>query len=244
MTKQPHPQSERAARPLGAKKTKEPNRQCLATRDKAPKAGLVRFVVGPDNNIVPDIAEKLPGRGLWVSADRTVLEQAIARKLFARAARAKVSVPIDLSDQVESLLARRCLDLLGQAHGAGQVVLGANSVHKLLRDAATDAVIQASDGSRDGRSKIFASLQAGHMLWGEEDGKAEPLVAGCFSCKELSLALGRENVIHAALKDGGFAGRILSELRRMGGFRPLRPVSWGAAQGDVAPGAKASVSDA
>lgn len=244
MTKQPHPRSEAPKPPAGAPKPDPSLRQCLSTRERLPKAALLRFVIGPDGQVLPDLNEKLPGRGLWVKAERAVLETAIKKRQFIKAAKGHVDVAKNLPDLIEDMLARRCLSLLGQAHGAGLVVLGGSNVGTLLRDGAALALIEAEDGQPDGRRKMLGALKAGQMNWLAPAGEAEPLIAGCFTSAQLSLALGRENVIHAALKDGGLSGRVLTELRRLGGFRPLRPASWAAPGGASASRGNASVSDA
>ena len=204
---------------------------------------MIRFVVGPDDSVVPDIAEKLPGRGLWVKADRAALDKAVAKSLFARAAKAPAKAHPELARQVEALLARKCLDLLGQAMGAGCVVLGSANVGALLRDAEAELLLEAEDGAEDGRRKVLGALKAGALTW-DKRGQDATLVAGCFSAEELSLALGRENVIHAAVKAGGLTNRLLKDVRRLGGFRPLKPHSWASIRGGRRPPGDAPVSDA
>ena len=102
----------------------EPERRCIATGETGPKAGLIRFVVGPDDRIVPDLAGKLPGRGIWVSAERGALEKASSKGLFARAAKAQVSVPEGLVESIEGLLVRRIQERVAMARKAGQAVAG------------------------------------------------------------------------------------------------------------------------
>src|SRR5690606_24715093 len=102
----------------------EPERRCIVTRDSGSKSGLIRFVVGPDNEIVPDLAERLPGRGIWVSAEAGVLQQAATKGHFNRAARQQVQVPPDLVARVERLLAQRLVDLVALARRAGEALAG------------------------------------------------------------------------------------------------------------------------
>ena len=122
-------------------------------------------------------------------------------------------------------MARRCLELMGQALGAGQMLLGSGAVHGAARAGEVAVAIEALDGAPDGRRKIIASLRAGGLI-GRAINHGKATLIGCFSGSELSLALGRENVIHAALPAGGFASRLVAEARRLEGFRPLIPDAW------------------
>ena len=169
-------------------------------------AGLIRFVVGPGAELVPDLAGDLPGRGMWVSAARATLELAVRRQVFARAARQSVKVPDDLIDRVAAQLARRALDLLGLARRAGQATAGFEKVREALAAGRVGVLLAASDGAADGRAKLRRMAPG------------LPLIEG-FSSVELSLALGRENVIHAALAPGKLASRFLAEAARLAGFR-------------------------
>ena len=189
-----------------------PERKCIVSGDVRPKAEMIRFAVSPEAIIVPDLAESLPGRGIWVTAQREVLAEAVARGLFSRAALAKVKADASLVEDVGGQLVERCLETLGLARRAGQLLTGFEKVRGVLAkdEGSTKAVvvIAASDGAADGREKI--SRLAGDV----------PVVA-LFSCEELSLALGRENVVHAALTSGGLADRFLRETVRLAGFRNL-----------------------
>jgi len=167
---------------------------------------MVRFVVGPEARIVPDVAGKLPGRGIWVSASRSALERAISKRLFARAAKAPVLVDPDLARQVETLLAQRCLEYLGLARRAGLAVAGFEKVRERLQRGGVAVLLAAADGAADGRlrlRRLAPDIPLVELLTGEE----------------LSLALGRENVVHAALAPGGLAKRFLAETARLTGFR-------------------------
>lgn len=183
---------------------------------------MIRFVLSPEGEVVPDLAAKLPGRGAWVVADRAAIDAAAKKGLFARALEAPAKAPKDLADRIEALLQRRLLELLGQARGAGGLLLGSAQVQAAARAGEILALIEASDGAPDGRRKNIGALKAG----GAYD-PARPLdgalVVACFTSRELSLALGRENVVHAALPEGGLAVRFLAEARRLQGFRPLNP---------------------
>ena len=132
----------------------ESERRCIATGDSGPKCGLVRFVLGPDGMIWPDLGEKLPGRGIWVSADRSAIEKAAKKGLFARGAKAAVKVPDDLAEQVEAGLARRLVDLVSLARKAGQAVCGLEKTKAELVAGKAALLLQASDGSARGKTAL------------------------------------------------------------------------------------------
>ena len=181
------------------------------------EARLIRFVPGPDGVVVPDLARKLPGRGLWVAADRASVEAASKKGLFARAAKAKVTAPADLADQVENLLRRRLLSGLGLARRAGDLTSGFEKVSAALTAGKAAWLIEASDGAADGRRK----------LWGKTRKQSPPTpVFGVFTAEELGLALGAENVIHTAFLAGRAADRWTQDAHRLSGFCPLLPESW------------------
>ncbi len=182
-----------------------PERKCIVTGESQPKGGLVRFVVGPDAIIVPDVLEKLPGRGIWVSANRGAIETAVKKKLFSRAARTQVSVPDRLADTVDALLVRRVTDLLALARKSGDAVAGFEKVKDWLSKDVADVLIQASDGSGRGKSKL-STPYGGHFI-------------GWLTSDELGLAFGRETVIHAALGTGGLSKRVVEEAARLKGLR-------------------------
>jgi len=187
-----------------------PLRRCVVTRDVLPKAALVRFVVGPTGEIVPDFAERLPGRGLWVKAERAALIAA-AKGHFAKAARRPVIVPADLVDRTEALLAQRCLDAIGLARRAGQALAGFEKVRECLAKGQAAVLLAAADGAADGRGKL--KTMAGDL----------PVIE-LFTMAELSAALGRDNVVHAALAGGRLAKRLLSEADRLTGIRLPRRI--------------------
>ena len=202
-----------AARGLGARE-----RRCIVTAEVLPEARLVRFVIGPDGAVVPDVEAKLPGRGMWVSAGRTAIAKAVAKNLFSKAAKAPANAAAALPEQTESRLADRMLGLLGLARRAGELFLGFDQVEKALRGQnPPPLIVEAAEAAADGRRKLQAAATAkGHV----------PFVIGCLSSAELSLALKRENVVHAALKPGRIAERLIFEAMRLEGFRPLRAWVW------------------
>ena len=181
------------------------------------EARLIRFVAGPGGEVVPDLARKLPGRGLWVSADRASVETASRKGGFSRAARAKLAAPADLADQVERRLLKRVLDGLGLARRAGELTSGFEKAAAAIASGKAAWMIEANDGSADGRRKL---LQAARRL------DAGPRLLGTFSSDELSLALGLGNVIHLVFLAGRGAERWTVDVERLSGFRPLLPESW------------------
>lgn len=173
-----------------------------------PKRGLIRFVASPDGVIVPDVLEKLPGRGIWVAAERDALDTAVNKGLFARAARQQVKVPETLVDDVEALLARRLIDGISMARKAGQAVAGFEKVKDWLGREEVRILFQATDGSERGKTKLHPPGGRGSFF--------EVLTAS-----ELGLSFGRERVIHAALGFGGLTERIREDAIRLSGVRDL-----------------------
>lgn len=186
----------------------DPERRCIATGDVQPKAGLIRFVVGPGDVVVPDLLEKLPGRGMWVAADRAALETAIKKRLFARAAKQAVQVPDDLLTQVETGLVRRVVEGISLARKGGAAIAGYEKVKGWLMSGEARVLIQASDGSQRGKSKL--------RLPSDTD-----VFIGCLTASELGLAFGREHVIHGALAAGGLTRRVIEDAAKLSGVRKM-----------------------
>ena len=183
------------------------------------EARLIRFVAGPDGGVVPDLARKLPGRGIWVGADRDSVTTAAKKGLFSRAAKTKLAAPPDLADQVEALLARRVLEGLGLARKAGSIISGFEKVVAALGTGKVAWLIEASDGADDGRRKVLSAARRAANA---------PRLLGAFNSNELGLALGGENVIHTALLAGRGIDRWTLDVERLSGFRPLQPPEWSA----------------
>ena len=180
-------------------------RRCIVSGETAPKAGLIRFVVGPDGAVVPDVLEKLPGRGMWVTANRAAISRA-HKGQFARAAKAQVTVPEGLADEVERQVARRVIDLVAMARKAGLAVCGFEKVKGWLSGGARVRVLlQASDGSERGKTKLWTPEGARYF--------------GCLTAEELGLSFGRQSVIHAALAAGGLSDRVVEEAAKLRGLR-------------------------
>ncbi len=201
---------------------KEPERLCVVTRESMPQSKLVRFVLDPEGVVTPDVANRLPGRGAWVTASREHIELAVQKKVFQRAFKAQVKHPENLADLTENRLIARCLDLLGFAKRSGDLILGLEQVREEIRNTYPTCLIEASDGAEDGRKKVLALVKAIYF----DDETEELPVIGCFSAMQLGLALGRERVIHAVLKSGRTGCLWVREAERLSGFRALRPDDW------------------
>jgi uncharacterized protein len=195
-----------------------PLRRCIVTGTVAGKDGMLRFAVAPDGTLVPDLEESLPGRGLWLTADRAVLEKAVAKNLFARAARRAVRVDRDLVRLVLAGLTRRCLDLIGLARKGGGAVAGFEKVQAALRTnrvgtaGAVGLWLEARDGSADGR----------HKLAGMAESLRVPLIDR-FDRGELGSALGRDEAVHAVLAAGPLVSRLRREVTRLVTLEPFGP---------------------
>ena len=181
------------------------------------EGALVRFVAGPGGVVTPDLAAKLPGRGMWVAADRVSVEAAAKKGLFSRSAKAKLTAQPDLADLVETLLRRRLLDGLGLAKRAGELISGYEKVVAALTAGKAAWLVEAADGAADGRRKILNVARKSPN---------PPQVFGLFAAEELGLALGAENVIHTAFLAGRGAENWTADVRRLAGFSPLLPESW------------------
>jgi len=192
-------------------------RRDIVTGEVMAEDRLIRFVAGPGGVVVPDLARKLPGRGMWVAADRASVETAAKKGLFSRSAKAKLIASPDLADQVDALLRRRVLDGLGLAKRAGDLISGYEKVAAALNAGRAAWVIEAADGAADGRRKILNVARKSPRA---------PKLLGLYSNEELGLALGGENVIHTAFLAGRGADQWTFDVHRLSGFRPLLPESW------------------
>jgi len=184
----------------------EPERKCIASGESRPKSGLIRFVLGPEGMIVADLSAKLPGRGIYVAADRALIDKAAKKGLFARAARQPVKVPEGLADFLEGRVAQRVIELISLARKAGDAVMGYEKVKDWLMKGTAVTLIQASDGSERGKTKLKAPEgQSGFI--------------GVLTAGELGLSFGRERAIHAALAAGGLRTRVVEEAAKLAGLR-------------------------
>jgi hypothetical protein len=205
------------ARVYNTKAEADRERRCIVSGEVVAEAGLIRFVAGPDGAVVADLARKLPGRGLWVSANREAVSLAAKKASFSRAAKARLTAPTNLADQVEALLTRRILDGLGLARRAGDLTFGFEKAAAAITSGKVAWMIEASDGAEDGRRKILQIARRAAR---------RPKLLGIFSGEELSLALGLGNVIHLVFLSGRGANRWTQDVERLSGFRPLIPSDW------------------
>lgn len=182
-----------------------PERKCIATGEVQPKFGLIRFGISPDGQVVPDVLEKLPGRGIWVSAERAAMEKAVKKGLFSRSAKQAVQVPETLIATVEAQLAARVVNLISLMRKGGHAVSGYERVKDWLAKDEAEVLIQAHDGSERGKSKLSTPYGGSWIGW--------------LSADELGQAFGRPSTIHAALGAGGLCQRVVEEAARLKGLR-------------------------
>lgn len=194
-------------------------RMCALTRVEKPVGALIRFVLSPDGAIVPDTDAKAEGRGVWVTLNSAAVQQAVKKKVFARSLNTEVRVPGDLAGLTRLRLEQRLLAALAMCRKAGQITLGATKVRALLDRGQLIALITATDAAADGRSKMVGPLKALHYSAQEAgiDGFDVPHFE-LLSSAQLGLALGLENVIHAALSNGAAAQAALAKARRLALF--------------------------
>ena len=185
-----------------------PERRCIATGEVGDPARMIRFVVGLEGQAVPDVGGKLPGRGIWVTSTNEALETAIKKKAFSRSAKTQVTVPDDLFEQTERLLAHRLINLISLARKAGLAVTGYEKVKSLLETERARLLMQASDGSERGKSRLRSP-------------PGKDVFIGCLTSQELGLAFGRESVIHGALTAGGLSKQVQAEGIRLKGVRGM-----------------------
>lgn len=201
---------------------KSHERTDIASGEVMDPARMIRVAFGPDGQVVPDIFAKLPGRGAWIAANRAAVERAISTNAFARAGKRKVQVPDGFADMIEQILARRVLALIGMANRAGELESGFDKVRSVTQSGVLAFRIEASDGSEDGRSKIRVIAKA---IANEMEYPAAPVV-GCFSGTELGQVLGREHMVHLAVRKGRLARSLRAEVSKLAGFRDLIPENW------------------
>jgi uncharacterized protein len=192
-------------------------RLCVLSRQVKPVDEMIRFVVGPDGQAVPDLKRKLPGRGIWVTATRADLAEAVRRGAFARGFGRAVKIPEDFVEATECLLERSGLDALAIAGKGGQVVAGFSKVEAALLRGHAVVLLHASDAAADGVRKL-----QGLRRQMQEEGRKVGLI-GVFSTAQLDLALGRSNVVHAALLAGPATETFIARCARLDRFRAGKP---------------------
>ena len=194
----------------GGKRRRVRERRCILTREVVDAERLLRFVIAPDDRVVPDLARALPGRGLWLAASRPAVDRAVAAGLFARVSRRAAEAAPTLADDIEAGLAQRALNCLGLARRAGRLVTGFERVAAALGAGKAAVLVGAGDAAPGGRDKLGARApDIPHVQ--------------CLLVAEMSVALGGENVVHAALSPGGLATRFLAEATKLAAFRDVRP---------------------
>jgi predicted RNA-binding protein YlxR (DUF448 family) len=201
-----------------------PERTCIVTRQKGSPEAMLRFVVGPDGEVVPDLRRRLPGRGVWVTPTAKVLAEALRKGAFAKGFRKAVKASPALVSEVDALMERDALQALSLANKAGSVITGFAKVEAEIAAHRLAGLVHAHDGGEDGVRKLTQALLRHHG----EPALAWPRVR-LFDSSQLDLALGRTNVIHAALKTGAASDSFLSRCRLLAVFRD------GLAQGQTGP---------
>ncbi len=184
-----------------------PQRTCLVSGTSTAKSELIRFVLSPQGYVVPDIRNKLSGRGVYVTADKKLLERAMQKSLFSRGFGTNVSVPTELIATIESALVRRVIEYISLARKSGLAVAGFEKVKTWIKNYPVDVLLQASDGSLRGKSKL-------------------PALNACFivnvlSASELGIAFGRNNVVHAVLRTSTLASSVVKEATKLAGLRQI-----------------------
>ena len=182
-------------------------RRCIVTRKSAPRAGLVRFVLGPDAAVVPDLAETLPGRGVWVSAAREAVETARSKNIFAHAFRAPAKPPADLAPRIERMLAERCVALIGLTRRADRIFVGRDQVKAAIAAGQIALLLAAADSEGRDAADLAARF----------DGERSAVLTSA----EIGASLAREGIVHLGVKPGRLAEALARELRRLEGFRAV-----------------------
>lgn len=197
-------------------------RTCIVSRAELPPEAMLRFVAAPDGTITPDIARRLPGRGVWITCDQSAVAAAVLTKAFARSLRREVKVPGGLVALVERLLERRALDALSLANKAGLLVAGFAKVEARIGAGRAGVLIHAADAGADGVDKLSRRYRAVCREAG-----VEPVIIADFTIAQLSLAIGRPNVVHAVLDKGGATSSFTTQAGRLARFRRSTPTPEG-----------------
>jgi uncharacterized protein len=193
-------------------------RQCAVSRAHKPPEQLIRFVAAPDGTIVPDLARRLPGRGVWIDATAAAVANAVRQKAFARSLKRPVVVAADLPQQIERLLVRRLAGALGMANKAGLIVTGFAKVERRLREGRVFVLMHAAEASAAEATRLDRLFMLPPGAGGAEGQPAARIVQELTSA-ELSLAMGRPTVVHAAAAEGGASRQLLAEARRLRRYR-------------------------
>jgi predicted RNA-binding protein YlxR (DUF448 family) len=193
-----------------------PERTCAVSRTVLSPDVLIRFVLAPDGQVTPDLARRLPGRGVWVECSRSRVEAAIKTGVFAKSLKQQVSTSPDLAERVDKLLLRRAMDALSLANKAGLVVAGFAKVDTAVASGHCQMLVHAAEAAADGAGKLTRKLRA---VWQAQGNTDEPVILDTLTSADLSLAMGRANVVHAALTKGGAAANFLRDAQRLQRYR-------------------------
>jgi len=203
-------------------------RTCIVSKQCFDADELIRFVAGPQGNVVADLKRTLPGRGVWVRASREVVDEAVSKKLFARGLKKNVIVSSSLGDEIDQLLESAALAALGFARKASQCVAGSRNVDSAVRHGKAIGVLHAVDAAEDGIRKLSGAIHASGL-----DGR-KVKVLQLFDSDKLSVALGGVNVVHAALTGGGAANSFLKRAKALVRYRGISPKTGESDRLDVA----------
>jgi uncharacterized protein len=196
-----------------------PLRRCVVTRQALPMADLIRFVAGPDGKLVPDLDQRLPGRGAWVTANRQTIEKAIKTRAFGRSLKSNAVAPDGMVDQLQAQLRQRLAGSVSLANKAGQLIIGFQQVDAALDKGHCAVLLHGRDAAADGCNKLDRKFRAI-----ARDGGPEAKIFDLLTISELGLAIGRPSVVHAALKSGGLAERFTREAERLARYDASSPV--------------------
>jgi predicted RNA-binding protein YlxR (DUF448 family) len=189
-------------------------RTCIVTGEKGPPDAMIHFSLSPEGEVVPDLRRKLPGRGVWTRLSAATVAEAVRKQAFSRGFKAKSVAPPDLAEKLDAIIERDALQFLSIVNKAGLIVTGAAKVEAEIRGGDILALIHASDGAADGTAKLERILKG---RFGEA---AEGIARiNLFASRQLDLALGRTNVIHAALGAGEASAAFLYRVRRLAAYR-------------------------
>ncbi|AKM07636.1 DUF448 domain-containing protein [Pelagerythrobacter marensis] len=222
-----------------------PERRCILSGEHGARHALVRLAISPDGVVLPDPLARAPGRGAWIGVSRAVLEEAIARgRLRGALARAfkgaPLTVPEDLAQKVDDALSRVLLDRLGLEMRGGRLILGSDRIAEHARAGRIALLLHAADASEDGSKKLDQAWRVGR----DAEGTGERGIRLPLDRAALSVALGRDNVVHLALADAAAAERVGSILARLLHFRGLAPDEHDGAPGQPgAPGSPVAAGD-
>ncbi len=190
-------------------------RTCVVTRTEKSPDEMVRFVLGPNDQVTPDLKLKLPGRGVWVTASKKMIDEAISKDHFQRGFKQKVVVDKDLTQLIEKLLKQSALGLLGLARKSSSVVTGQSKSSDAVRAGAASVILHATDAAADGTRKLEAAIRS----LDEDEGDDIPKVFHCFTSDELDSALGNVNTMHLAVLSGGIAENLEGILIKLSAFQ-------------------------